>query len=147
MVFYIQKKVITFLKSQNNKLSLALLAEDNCSELSRLAGYWLLEEFPLIKIRVLKGDNIMNEKNKSHELLAISEKEKIYIVDVTVWQYFKKKKSILIKETDNLAGAIDYLKEKYGGEWIVNDDITKKSRKYIKKWENIIKTNINVPKA
>ena len=34
----------------------------------------------------------MDATNKNHDILAIKEKNKFYLIDPTIWQFFKNKK-------------------------------------------------------
>lgn len=142
-ILNLQNKVIKFLKACDNNLPLNLLSEINCSEISRLVGCWVLEKKSSARVYILKGTNIKFGKNKSHDILMVYKSDKIYLIDPTVWQFFKNKKSILIKETNNLLDALMHINKIYGGKWNISENITKTSYKDMNDWKNLIRINIS----
>ena len=100
----IQRKIVQLLHKNNNK-PLYVTSVDNCSEVARLAGCWIFEKLPLAKIYILKGKNILKTK-RCHDILAVDYSENITLIDPTVWQFFKNKKSIFIKTIDNLTNSL-----------------------------------------
>lgn len=101
----VQNKIKKILKSANKTLFLA--SQDNCSEMSRLVGCWILQRFPTINANILKGENIMGVTKKNHDILAIEEKNKFYLIDPTIWQFFKNKKNILLTKKTTSKTACD----------------------------------------
>lgn len=136
----VQNKVKKILKSENK--SLFLTSKDNCSEMSRLVGCWILKDFPTINASILKGENIMNATNKNHDILAIEEKNKFYLIDATVWQFFKNKKNILLTTKNSIEECLQFAEQFYKGKWSISETLDKKDFQNIKKWESDIKTNI-----
>lgn len=136
----IQDKIIKLLKRKNKPL--CLLAEDNCSEMSRLVGCWILEKMPNSKILIVKGKNVMNIKNKCHDILLVESDEKIYVIDSTVWQFFKNKRSILIGIEKDTKRALNNIKNIYKGNWKISEKLSEKDCRQKSEWEAIIKQNI-----
>ncbi|MFH0892180.1 MAG: hypothetical protein V1867_05360 [Candidatus Falkowbacteria bacterium] len=116
----IQRKVIVLLRKNNNK-PLYLTSVDSCSEVARLAGCWIFEKLPQVKIYILKGKNVKNTK-RCHDILAIEQNFIIDLIDPTIWQFFKNKKSIHIKTTDNLANGLLEAAKLYGGNWKISEE-------------------------
>jgi len=52
-------------------------------------------------------------------------------LDPTVWQFFKNKKTILIKRTKTVNDALSALASIYGGKWRISERIIKYSRNEI----------------
>lgn len=131
----IEKKIHRLLKKQGD-LPLAILAYDCCSEISRLAASWIKKEEDSSQILVLKGKRI-KKTNRKHDILAIIEKEKVFIIDPTVWQIFSNGK-VFVGSHDNLEKALQSVIKKYGGSWKVSEEIKKVNRKDQKEWKRII---------
>jgi len=136
----IQKKVVNLLRKHNSK-PLYLLAKDNCSELSRLTGCWILQKHPDIKISILQGKKVFNVKGKCHDILAVEYYDKIYLIDVTIWQFFKYKRNILIGITNNISEALAIAKKIYKGSWRIAEKLNKNDSKDIDGWKGIIEMN------
>lgn len=136
----VENKIKKILKSANKTLFLA--SQDNCSEMSRLVGCWVLQNFPSANAYILKGKSVLNEPDKNHDILAIEEKNKFYLIDPTIWQFFKNKKNILLKKENKIEDCLRFAEQFYKGKWSISETLDKKSFKNIKEWENIIKTNI-----
>jgi hypothetical protein len=143
LIFDLQNEIIKLLKSYNQDLPLSLLSQDNCSELSRLAGCWIMKKDPSARVSIFKGTGIRIGKNRSHDLLIVNKNDRIYILDVAIWQFYKTQKSIYIKQAGNLADIMIFLRKKYGGEWSISENITKNHCKNINTWKKVIKHNIS----
>lgn len=74
----IQNQIIRLLKRKNKPLY--LLAKDNCSELSRLAGRFILEKIKS-RVFIIKGEGVMMDKKQRHDILLIECNKKYYLVD------------------------------------------------------------------
>ncbi len=135
----LQNKIVALLRQKNKPLY--LLAEDNCSEVARLAGCWILEKMPDAKIFIAKGDRIMGGKNKSHDVILVDSKKGVHIIDPTVWQFFKNKRSIAITMTETVESALYALEKIYKGKWKISEKINKKTCTQKKEWQDIIKKN------
>ena len=118
-IHQIQKRVVKLLRKNINK-PLYIISKDNCSELSRLVGCWIFKKLPNAKIYILKGDNVQNTK-QSHDILAVEQDENIYLIDPSVWQFFKNKKSIFLKLTKTLESSLSEVTKIYGGKWAVSE--------------------------
>ena len=106
-------------------------------------GCWILEKNPNLKISVVKGENVMNIKNKCHDVLLIEYNNQIYLIDPTIWQFFKNKRNILIKkEIKNIRTALITLQDIYRGNWKISEKIRKKKWEQKNEWKKVIKQNI-----
>lgn len=137
----IQKRSLNLLRKYGGNKPLYLLAQDNCSELSRLVGCWILQKQPKVKMFILKGQRVANIKNKCHDILAVEYYDKIYLIDVTVWQFFKYKRSILIGIADNLKESWMIAKKIYKGNWHVSERLDKSDFNHMNKWKKIVVIN------
>jgi UDP-N-acetylmuramoylalanine--D-glutamate ligase len=137
----IQKKEIIFLKKISRDKSLDVLVQDGCSELSRLVGLWFLEKRKDIKASILKGERVFN-KNQCHDVLMIEKEKEFYLIDPTIWQFFKNKKSIFIGSFKNKEDIFKGLKKEYGGNWKVSERINKRINK--EELVNVIAENIKM---
>ena len=135
----IQNRAIKLLKIGNDPLRLS--SQDNCSEMARIVGCWILQENPMTSALVLKGENIMGIKKKCHDVLIVEKKNKFYLIDPTVWQFFKNKKNILLAEKNTMKDCIEFAEKFYEGRWAISETINKNCFKNIKKWEEVIKLN------
>ena len=72
-----------------------------------------------------------------HDILLIHDKE-VYILDPTVQQFFKNKKSILIKKTKTINDALLVLTSIYEGKWSISERIIKYSQKEIDRLKKIL---------
>ena len=135
----VQNRAIKLLRSGNDPL--CLRAQDNCSEMARIVGCWILQENPMSSARILKGENVMGIKKKCHDVLIVEKKNKFYLIDPTVWQFFKNKKNILLTEKKATKECMEFAEKFYGGAWSVSETINKNYFKNIKKWEDMIKSN------
>jgi CRISPR/Cas system-associated endonuclease Cas3-HD len=111
----IQQKITKLLRSHGQK-TLAAASRDNCSELSRLVGIWILKKFPHATVDILQGTKVMNT-NSAHDIVAATFQQLVYIIDPTVWQFFPYKKSILITTVANIQTALQQVAASYHGNW------------------------------
>lgn len=139
IVHQVQKKVIGLL-CKNNSKPLYITSSDNCSEIARLVGCWIFEKLPKAKLYILKGENIQDTK-RSHDILAVEYNGNIDLIDPTVWQFFKNKKSILVITTDNLANGLLEANKLYGGKWKISEVLKVKNCKK-NDFKKIITSNI-----
>lgn len=138
----IQKKLVALFRSFDKKGSLFVLAKDNCSEVSRIVGHWFLKENKNLEVYILKGKNIKFGKKQAHDVLVICDKNKIFLLDPTIWQFFKNKKSIFWGEFDKMSEVLDFLKLKYGGKWKISEKLEKEKFGEVEKLKKIIGENI-----
>ena len=131
------KKYIFSLIGYKKSTPLYVLTQDSCSEISRLLGLWLYKKYPKARIYIYKG----RVRARFHDLLLVEE-NKVYVIDPTVWQFSKNKKSILIAEEDSLKDAPTALRRYYGGKWKLSERVRGYSSAEIKKFEDTIKKNI-----
>lgn len=137
----IQNEILKFVP-EGNKLSLSVIFEDCCSELSRLVASWILEADESTHQVILKGDDVCGT-NKSHDILAIKEGGKIYLIDPTIWQFFPDEKSILIGESNSIDEAITLASKKYGGQWKISEALSEVSEKEKVEYQDVVLKNIN----
>jgi hypothetical protein len=140
-IILLQRRLITLLKKLDVHKSLSILCKDSCSEISRLVGYWIIKDHPKATILILKGDNVFNTK-KSHDIVLIEENNEYFLIDPTIWQFFKRKRNILIGEVNSTNEALILANSIYKGKWKVSERIEKYSEKESKKLEKIIKLNV-----
>ena len=138
----IQKKLIALYRRFDKKASLFVLSKDNCSEASRVVGYWFLKENKNVEVCVLKGGSVKFGKKQAHDVLVVCYKNKIFLLDVTVWQFFKNKKSIFWGEFEKMSEVFDFLKLKYGGKWKVSEKLKKEGNRKITKLSKVVEENI-----
>ena len=117
----------------NGQISLSKLCDGTCSEVARLLAQWLLKKLPKADMYIAKG----KIGKRFHDLLLVYDKE-VYILDPTVWQFFKNKKSILIKKTKTVNDALSALVSIYGGKWRISERITKYSRNEIGQLKSVL---------
>ena len=114
------------------------VCEDSCSEVSRLLASWFRDKMPGTKIYIAKG----KIKNQAHDIIIIDGGKGVDIVDPTVWQFFKNKRSIIMGKTRTIGEAPHKLTDIYGGKWKISERITKYSKKEIIKLERVLAKNI-----
>ena len=136
-IFPRAKKYTFELLGYTGRVPLYALCQDSCSEVSRLLGQWLHEKLPRAKIYIYKG----KARGRSHDLLVVQEEE-VYVIDPTVWQFFKDKKSILIAVENSVDDAVVALMRNYGGKWELSERVRGYSVSQIKKLKNTIKENL-----
>lgn len=136
-----QKNIITLLKRVGGNKSLSILCGDSCSELSRLLSCWIMKEHPKVVIFILKGDKVFNTK-RSHDIVLLEENKKAFLLDPSIWQFFKNKRSILVGEIKNTDEAIKLAHNTYKGKWKVSEKIEKNICKESKEMEKIIRLNV-----
>jgi hypothetical protein len=127
------KKYVFRLIGYNGQISLFNLSDNTCSEISRLLAQWFRNKLPKADMYIAKG----KIEKRFHDLLLVYDKE-VYILDPTVWQFFKNKKSILIKKTRTVNDALLALADIYGGKWRISEKITKYSNKEIEKLKRVL---------
>lgn len=138
----IQKRIIQLLPAGLRSQPGILLA-DSCSEVSRLVAGWIKKLDRSNTILILKGINVCDTK-KAHDLLAvITVKNKIYIIDPTIWQFFPKTNSIIVFISDDITISVNKIKKIYGGQWSINEELIKRDTNKEKKYMDIISRNIH----
>jgi len=135
----IQKKIVSLLRKYG-KGTLSELSQDHCSEISRLAAFWLSAKMPDAKFSILKGAGIT--KGDKHDVLLIQTSREFWLADPTIWQFFPRKRSIYLGKFDNLEEAKTFLGKTYGGRWKVSEEMDKKSFREKNEWQRIIKENL-----
>ena len=140
----IQNEVISFLQEADGGTDkpLSYLCEDSCSEISRLTAFWLSQKLQKAKFLILKGEKVQGEK--SHDILAVSYLNKIFLVDTAIWQFFPDHENSYLGEFVNLDKARVFLEKFYGGKWQVSEKLTDESFKEKNEWKKIIYLNLKV---
>jgi hypothetical protein len=108
-----QKRIVRIFQG-GSQGPLHMCAKDNCSEASRLVAIWIKRKFKDAQLFILKGQY---KPKKYHDVLAVQLADKFYLVDPSVWQFFKTKRSILIGEFDDMTDVFAFAKKTYGGTW------------------------------
>lgn len=132
----IQKRVVNLLLTSSDNLQIA--AKDQCSEIVRLVGCWILDEYPEYGVRVCKG---MLSDRQAHDILVIEDEKRLFLLDPTIWQIFPKDKNIFIGSSQDISGVINLLKEKYGGSWKISESMRHCDNVYKKQLLSVIKNN------
>jgi len=135
----IQNRIINYLKEYGSQ-PLLYLCKDNCSEISRLTSYWLYCDNPNNQYSIIKGTGIKEEK--SHDVLAIKDSDKYYLVDPSIWQFFPEANNIYLGKFNSVEEISLFLENKYTGTWSVSEIMSEESFENRGKWGNIIKSNI-----
>lgn len=130
----IQKRVIDLLLTLSDDLAVA--SGDQCSEMARLVGCWILESCPGCTAQILKGKL---EDNLSHDVLMIKDGSMLFLIDPTIWQIFPKSSSIFIGSVGSVLETINLLQKKYDGVWVVSEIMEKWDIVYQKELLEIIK--------
>lgn len=139
-IYKFQKDIIFLLKKYGGNKSLHFLSKDSCSELSRLLACWAIKKYPTNDIFILKGNGVFNNSEKSHDIVLV-DSEKLFLIDPSIWQFFKRKRSILVGQIENLEEALKLAKKNYGGQWKVSEKVSKNILKETKKLRKIIELN------
>lgn len=121
----IQKRVIDLLKTLSDNLQTA--AKDQCSEVARLVGCWILVEHPKYKVHIFKGEL---SDGLAHDVLIVDDGEKLFLLDPTIWQIFPESDNVFIGSVGDISEVIYLLREKYGGIWGVSETMNKCDETY-----------------
>ncbi len=140
LINQIQKEIIKLLKKNSNK-PLYLLAKDNCSEMARLVGCRIFNKLPNAKIYILKGENVMSQKKRCHDILAVKDSNYFYLIDPTIWQFFRNKRKILVRIIKNFDDILNDIQKIYKGKWKISEELKIKDCKQQKEWMQIIDLN------
>jgi len=133
----LQEDIVRILKSEQRQEPLSLRAKDNCSEASRLVAIWIKRKFKKAELFILKGEYV---PKKYHDILAVQLDSKFYLIDPSVWQFFKSKRSIFMGEFDSITDMFLYAKKTYGGKWKSVEKL--KNFKEEKKLVKMIRNNL-----
>ena len=130
-----QKDIVKIFKGGLKNKSLSLRSKDNCSEASRLVAIWIKRKFKKAKLFILKGEY---KPKKFHDILAVQSDNKFYLIDPSVWQFSKNKRSIFIGEFGSMNDLFLRAKKIYGGKWGKIEELAnfKEEKKLIKMIKN-----------
>lgn len=137
-IYKFQKDIIILLKKYGGNKPLHFLSQDSCSELSRLFACWVIKKYPTSNVFILKGEGVLNNSEKSHDIILI---DNSFLIDPSIWQFFKNKRSLLVGQVENLEVALKLAKKIYGGKWKVSEKISKGTLKEVEKLKKIITLN------
>ncbi|MDP1688823.1 MAG: hypothetical protein Q8L47_01690 [bacterium] len=132
----IQKRVVNLLLTLSDNLQIA--AKDQCSEVARLVGCWILYEYPEYKVQICKGTF---SNGLAHDILIIENDRILFLVDPTIWQIFPESNNILIESVHDMPEAIESLTKRYGGIWKISELMGKCDESYQQELLTIIKKN------
>jgi hypothetical protein len=137
----IQRQIIKLLPDDQQRRGGLLLA-DSCSEVARLVAGWIKASNKTNCVSIIKGIKVRGTQ-KAHDILAVTTVSgQTYIIDPTIWQFFPKAKSILLFVSDSMDSALDKIKTKYGGRWLISESSVQVSKNNEKKYLKIIAQNI-----
>ncbi len=138
-LYKLNQFVIDYYNSRSSK-PLWVVSEFSCSEMSRYIGYHVLNDLRSAKAYILKG-NI--SKSLSHDILLIETEGKFTLIDPTIWQFFKNKKSIFVDDYCDLESAVVGAKKVYTGDWSISEELNKGTlKREVPEMLNIINKNI-----
>jgi len=139
----LQRFAISLLKKDNHEKTLSVLSKWNCSEISRIIGLKVLSEVKESDPVILKGKVTTTglTTENFHDVLAFKLANHFVIVDPTIWQFFPKKKSILLYRGITLQKGLGVLKIYYGSKFKESEKVTPKMQKGVSEWKKIIKLN------
>lgn len=86
----------------------------------------------------------MNEKKRCHDILVIKDDNYFYLIDSTIWQFFKNKRKILVGIMKNFDGILDNVQKTYKGKWKISEELKIKDCKQEKEWRKIINLNTKI---
>ena len=132
------KAYVLQLFAYDGRKSLFELSGDNCSEVSRLLALWFRNTMPSSNIFIAKG----KIKKRFHDLILIENNNRIFIIDPTVWQFFRKKRTIYMGSSQTIKLTMHLLSDIYGGKWSISERVTKYSQKEIIRLKKTIRCNI-----
>lgn len=110
----IQKDIEEIFRSGRVKKPLHLLTKDNCSEASRLVAIWVKRIFKRADFYIAKGEY---KANMFHDILIVHLNDAYYVIDPTITQFFKRKRTILMGEFAGISAVFAGAKKIYGGKW------------------------------
>lgn len=137
----LQNYIISLLTANSNK-SLEIIAQDNCSEISRLAAAWLLDHGVAAPIYILKGTKPILGKQVDHDVLVAQIEADMVIIDPTIWQFRPQNKDMLILFVSDLIDSINKLTQYYGGSWEISETMHTVTKQDIADWLDIVNRNI-----
>jgi hypothetical protein len=120
---------------------LSELCADSCSELSRLSAFWISEKVSDAQYMILQGLGILG--GQSHDVLVVIYKQKYYLVDASVWQFFPDSTSIFLGKFTDMREVLIYLKDTYGGDWSIAETLTADSFNEKDEWEKVVRMNMS----
>ncbi|MBI2064725.1 MAG: hypothetical protein HYT62_01585 [Candidatus Yanofskybacteria bacterium] len=132
----IQRRVMGLLLTRSGNLQVA--ARDQCSEVARIVGCWILDEYPEHGVQICKGTF---SDESSHDILIIDDGKLLFLVDPTIWQKFPESENIFVGSVNDMPGAVSFLEEKYGGTWKLSEIMQKCDENYQQELLDIIKKN------
>jgi hypothetical protein len=136
----IQKEVISLLTSSGKK-SLYILSKDCCSEMSRLVGYRIMDSNPKTETLIIKG---VLTNNKQHDILVVKEGDLFSLIDPTIWQFYKNKKTIFLGTFKDVTGIFKFTEKFYGGKWSLSENLKRSdSKKEQEKCLSVLMKNLN----
>jgi hypothetical protein len=98
------------------------------------------KKFSDAKLFVLKGEYV---PKKYHDVLVCQLNDKFYLIDASIWQFFKRKKNILMGKFKTMDEVFIEVKKIYGGKWGKVETLNNFEEE--KELIETIKININLP--
>jgi len=126
-----QDKIVHLLKFDSHK-PLYLLTRDNSYEIAKLVGYWIIEKFIDSKAYLIKGKI---SPTLFHVVLLIEEDGEFWILDPSIWKFFRFKRNIIVGKVDSTEEALKLMAETYKGKWHTTEKL---SRNHIKSHETAL---------
>lgn len=93
----------------------------------------------MAKIYIAKG----KIEKVFHDLILIDVGNSVYIVDPTVWQFFKNKRFILMGAADSINEALNKTAVIYSGKWKISEKVGTYSKKEIRNLKQLLARQIS----
>lgn len=132
------REYVVSLLEYDGRRPLAVLCEDSCSEVSRLLGLWFRKKLPKARIFIAQG----KIGKRRHDLLVVENGRDVDVVNPTVWQFFKYKKTMVMARAKTTEDAIGALAEMYGGTWRITERVSRYAGRDMARLKAIIKKQI-----
>lgn len=135
-----QKQLLQYLQSITDA-PLSTLVTDNCSELSRMLGCWVLAQEECIA-HIFKGTSLPTVP--AHDLLVLETQSEIQIWDPTIWQLAETAETIFVASSNSMTTVPALLHTHYGGGfWHLAETLdTQVCATQMNLWEEVIQANI-----
>ncbi len=86
----------------------------------------------------------MGQKKKCHDILAIKDDNYFYLIDPTIWQFFKNKRKILVGIVKNFNDILGNVQKVYKGKWKISEELKITDCRRKKEWMRIINLNTKI---
>jgi hypothetical protein len=88
--------------------------------MSRLVGYWMIDKNRKLEAFIIKGTLV---RKKQHDILVTKEDGLFSVIDPTIWQFFKNKRTIFLGNFNTIEEVYNFAKKFYGGKWVFSEKL------------------------